>query len=433
MAELAVVPITDLTLGVALPVPIYDANQTNLLLLNQGIKITTGFIDRLKARGITHIAIDASKVSSLGGASGPSPSEATRTKIRREPLTPEQKRNIPVIDRLKRVDSAAYTKEAVHEIKQMTARHCQILSQVYVSAQTNDSIAEHPVRTITEESIDRILADIDVFVRMAIDTVQSEETFAHCMRVSHLAMSVATLMGLKEDDIVNLGIGCLLSRVRLSDDTHMMVHQDEALTNGALLEFKRNLRDNMYYLAPQKSLNIVSRQVATQVFERWDGSGFPHGKTGIQISNLARIAMVVDCYITLNSPRTLAQTEMTPYQTVERILNLTREGRFDPQTIPALLNTICLYPLGSLVELSNGVYGQVVRTTQGNYDRPIVKAICRLDGSHAIDPVHNLANQSHIKVVRALKNDETANVQATHADIMSLLGDDQSEDATPVD
>jgi len=422
MAELAIIPITNLKPGIALSVPIYDGNQNSLLLLNQGIRITQAFIDRLKSRGISHVAIDSSKIHAFNVEAGSTKSTlASKSSPRLDSAVSELHKHRPHLERLVRHEYADYDQAQLDQVRQMRAKHSKELNSVYETSRKAETILEQPIRSIAEESMEQLLADIDMFVRLALEVTSDEAMVDHSLRVSQLAMSVATLMGLKFDDVANLGIGCLVSRLRLSDESHIHLHRDEVLSNGGLLNFKKELRENMYFLAPQKNLHIVARQVATQIFEHWDGSGHPHGRTGVQISNLARIAMVVDCYITFNSPRFLETSGQTPYQVVEQILTMTRAGKFDPQVIPALLNTVCLYPLGSFVELNNQTYGQVIRVTPGNYDRPVVKTLCRVDGGRAEEPQYNLLTQSHIKVVRALNKVEAQKVTATSAEnILSL-------------
>ncbi len=413
MAELAIIPISSLKPGIALSVPIYDATQTNLLLLNQGIRITQAFIDRLRSRGISYVAIDSSKLGQLSvDASAARVAGSNKVSSRFDIANSEVRKNKPHLERLVRHEHAAYDGQQVQNVREMRARHSQALDDVYERTSRHDTIPEQPMRAITEEAMEQLLNDMDLFVRMAMEVERNEAIVDHCLRVAQLSMSVATLMGLKFEDIANLGIGCLVSRIRLTENAHQKVHRDEELTNGGLLDFKKELRDNMYFIAPQKNLHIVARQVASQMFERWDGSGYPHGRTGVQISNLARLAMVVDCYLTLNSPDELDKSGLTPYQVIEKILKLTRSGQFDPQSIPPLLNTVCLYPLGSFVELNNQTYGQVIRVTPGNYDRPIVKAVCRIDGRHAEVPEHNLLKQTHIKVVKALNAKEIDEVRS---------------------
>jgi putative two-component system response regulator len=47
----------------------------------------------------------------------------------------------------------------------------------------------------------------------------------------------------------------------------------------------------------------VARQVALNHHERWDGSGYPHGRAGEEIPLAARIVSVADVYDALTSAR----------------------------------------------------------------------------------------------------------------------------------
>src|SRR5208283_5410057 len=90
----------------------------------------------------------------------------------------------------------------------------------------------------------------------------------------------------------------------------------------------------------------AARMTAYQVHERCDGSGYPRGRTGGQITELSRVAAVADAFVALVSPRPY-RPSMIPYYAMETMLKLVRRGLFDHRFVRALLETVSLFPLGS--------------------------------------------------------------------------------------
>ena len=116
----------------------------------------------------------------------------------------------------------------------------------------------------------------------------------------------------------------------------------------------------------------AARMVAYQMHERCNGSGYPRGRTGGHIHDLAKISAVADVFIALASPRP-HRHGMRPYHAMVKLLHDVREGLFDGTVVRALLQTVSLFPLGSYVALSDGRTGKVIRSNGEQYTRPVVE------------------------------------------------------------
>ena len=91
-----------------------------------------------------------------------------------------------------------------------------------------------------------------------------------------------------------------------------------------------------------------------------------------RIHLFARIGAVADTYLAMISPRN-GRTGLAPYDAVEKLLYATRIGLFDPTVVRALLHAASLFPVGSMVTLSDGRTGRVSRSNRDRYDRPVVE------------------------------------------------------------
>ena len=91
--------------------------------------------------------------------------------------------------------------------------------------------------------------------------------------------------------------------------------------------------------------------------EKFDGSGYPRGLAGTQISLLSRIAAVCDVYDAVSSTRPY-KPAWSPAEAIRRMAEW--KGHFDPQVFQAFVKTLGIYPIGSLVRLSNEQLAVVV-------------------------------------------------------------------------
>jgi HD-GYP domain-containing protein (c-di-GMP phosphodiesterase class II) len=112
--------------------------------------------------------------------------------------------------------------------------------------------------------------------------------------------------------------------------------------------------------------------------ERWDGSGYPGGRSGEGIHQMARIAAIADVYDAITSERPYAPARPA-HIGVRAILD--GAGRlFDPEVTAVFAQLVAPYPPGVEIELSDGRRGIVVSVPEGALDRPVVRI---LDGPGA--------------------------------------------------
>ena len=107
--------------------------------------------------------------------------------------------------------------------------------------------------------------------------------------------------------------------------------------------------------------------------ERWDGSGYPDGKEGTAIHEMARIAAVADVYDALTSERVFAAAQ--PAHVGVRSILDGSGTLFDPAIVEAFSQLVAPFPPGVEIELDDGRRGIVVSVPAEALDRPVVRVI----------------------------------------------------------
>ncbi len=235
------------------------------------------------------------------------------------------------------------------------------------------------LKSLSVDSCEMMLEDLDLYVKLAIDRRDDSEAYGHSLRTSQLAMAIAAVLGKSCENISDLGVGCLIARAGQTEYAKQLTQSERPLTENEWLEIQKTPNRTFDLMEKCPDVPVGARQVAYQMFERWDGSGYPRGRSGTQIHPLSRIAAVADVYVALTSGRA-HRPPFSPYQAIEIILADTRKGLYDPQTVRGLLQTVCLYPVGSRVRLNDNSEATVLRTKPQSYDRPIVQITHDPDG-----------------------------------------------------
>jgi HD-GYP domain-containing protein (c-di-GMP phosphodiesterase class II) len=107
--------------------------------------------------------------------------------------------------------------------------------------------------------------------------------------------------------------------------------------------------------------------------ERWDGTGYPDGKAGLDIHELARIAAVADVYDAVTSERPYARAK--PAHVGVRVIRTGAGDHFDPEIVKAFSKIVAPFPPGDSIELSDGRGGVVASVPERQIDRPVVRVL----------------------------------------------------------
>lgn len=167
--------------------------------------------------------------------------------------------------------------------------------------------------------------------------LRDKETQGHSQRVTDLTMQLAKVVGISDDELVQVRRGALLH-----DIGKMAISDQILLKPGKLTEDEQALMRKHPVYAYQMLFNIAYLRPALDIpychHERWDGTGYPRGLKGEEIPLAARIFAVVDVWdaVTSDRPYRLAWPKE---QAIEHIR--AQSGRhFDPQIVELFLELV---------------------------------------------------------------------------------------------
>ena len=291
----------------------------------------------------------------------------------------------------------------------------------------------------------QIVADLSKMKQLSIDIFDlrsfDDYTYHHSVNVAVYAVAVAMYMGLPEEELVQMsqaGICHDLGKQRIDID---IINKPDKLTDEEYAEIKKHpqysyniIKDNIELAAPVKQAVICHH-------ENENGSGYPFGKEGSEVSLLTKILHAVDVYDALITRRRYKEP-CAPVEAFEYLIG--GEGiLFNEEVVEAMRKVIPAYPLGTEVKLSTGEKALVVAHTDDPL-RPIVrlfhdKCIINLnkDINADIEIVsEHFASTDNTGAVERLNEDRQA-VKAKPLDIMlvddSLLSLQQTEGALSED
>ena len=191
--------------------------------------------------------------------------------------------------------------------------------------------------------------------------IRVREHDSHSYRQSMAAAVWALLcgrhLGLEDGLLKQLGMGAMLAHVGKAELPQDLLRREHRLEPDELVMFRTYVNRGVEKLADSKASKAVI-SIVQYHRERHNGSGFPQGVKGDRIPMLAKIVGLVDYYQSLIEPRE-GDVPMTPAQAVAHLYEL-RNIEFQSDLVERFIQSIGVYPTGTLVELSDGCRGVVV-------------------------------------------------------------------------
>lgn len=222
-------------------------------------------------------------------------------------------------------------------------------------------------------------------------------TFAHCVDVCTLSIAAGVLLNYDRKMLLNLGTGSLLHDIGKIKVPNCILNKPDKLTPEEFGEMKKHPRYGFQMAKQIYDITALSKEIILNHHEKYNGSGYPRGLKGNQISDMAAICSVADAYNAMTTDR-IYRKALPPHEAYEMIM-AAGDIMFKNEIAMTFLKLIKPYPVGSAVTLSNGMKGIVIDLKEGLIFRPVIKII---ETNEIID----LKNHHNLVITGLLSNQE---------------------------
>jgi len=276
---------------------------------------------------------------------------------------------------------------------------------------------------LTERFVDQIARDPAQALLLTTVKSHDEYTYHHMINVCVLSLALGQAVGLPRSMVIDLGVGALLH-----DVGKVKVPKDVLQSDGPLDEEQWRLIQQHpvdgagLIMTTSRDLLHPAATIVLEHHAAYDASGYPTLRGRRQPTLPSRLVQVVDCFDAVTTTR--------PYRKAEErrqalaILQAGAGRGFDPRVVRAFVRMMGLFPIGSIVELSDGAFGVVVRNHDRLLARPVVRLVLDPTGA-PLEPVEvDLAEEAAAgpaarSVKRSLAPEEIG------IDMLSLLATDR--------
>lgn len=323
------------------------------VLLSAGVELTPVYIDRLHELGVMALYVKDENLNDL--------------------------EVLDVVSEKTRVEAIQITKQAIKNLK--------------LDANYNISKILNAVNCI----IDELIRNRHILINLVDIRAKSEYLFGHCVNVTVLSVLIGIALEYNQLKLRELAAGAILHDVGKALVDESIINKETALTTQEKEEMKKHTGIGFEALRRISGYSLLSAHVALQHHEAFDGSGYPRGLMGEEISEFARIVSVANVYDKMTTDIT-GHKRLPPFRAIE-LIRAGNGTKFDPEIVDHLTQIIAVFPVGCEVWLNTGEKAVVISTHKASPTRPTVRVIEDAMGEKVEAREVNLDEMSEINII----------------------------------
>jgi len=257
--------------------------------------------------------------------------------------------------------------QAAHEKAQVAVQ------EVIADIQKNRSLQLEKVNDAVNWMVESVVRNPDGLIWLTRLKTVDTYTYDHGLNTAIYLIAFGRHLGLPQDQLQMIGtVGMMqdVGKIRLPRE---------------LLEKRENYTASEYKVAQshvQHSIDIIKTSqdasgalinIVAQHHERYDGSGYPNGLEGDQITMLGGMAGLIDTYTAMVSVRPHKEP-LSVQAALQQLYNL-RDHSFKADLVEEFIQCIGVFPVGSLVELNTAEVAVVVAQNRTRRLKPRVMLV----------------------------------------------------------
>ena len=261
------------------------------------------------------------------------------------------------------------------------------IGQILSDARNNFQINVTSILKVIPAMIDSIRTGEELFI-LAIQRKRYATWLAsHMVNVAVISVKLGLGLKLSDTELHKLALSGFLHDIGMLKIPNRIIFKHGKLTEDEFEIVKRHPEYGLQYVSHLKDTMPYLINAIYQEHERYDGSGYPKGLRGDEISLFARIIGLADTFEALVHGRAYRDGFITQ-KAIQTIIQY-RGKSFDPKVLKAMLNTISIFPVGSYVQLNTGEIAKVVSVNKQRPVRPIVEVVKDSNGN-VINPPYRI-------------------------------------------
>ena len=231
-----------------------------------------------------------------------------------------------------------YSSDVITYYEKFVQRAANIRDRVRSNQEINPSPILSDLHHILNENLEEKIYRYAVIARGDYD-----QMVVHDVEVTFISLMVGRGMNYNLRTLLRLGLAAFLENVGMYKIPEDVLQKRGKLGDKEMAMVREHPKNSYEILVRMGEGYQWLAEVAFQVHERSDGSGYPHGLGGAEIEELSSIISVIDVYVAMMHDRPYRK-RFRQEDAVKFIIE-EGEGLFPPKIRKAFLDQIHLFPV----------------------------------------------------------------------------------------
>ena len=271
----------------------------------------------------------------------------------------------------------------LQQAQQIINQACDVLKDMLHDVRLGHPVDLPASGLLVEEMTQSIQRNPHALISLARLKTADNYSYMHSIAVCALMIGLARRMGLDEHQSHQAGMAGLMHDIGKTQIPLDVLNKPGSLDAQEWDVMKSHPRRGYEILQPQ-GLDEAITDACLHHHEKVDGSGYPDGLKLDEIGLLARMAAVCDIYDAVTSDRPYKKA-WPPAIALQRMAQWAPQ-HFDKAIFEQFVQTIGIYPLGSLVRLQSQHLAVVTDVSQSRLLTPQVRRFYCLQQKRRITP-----------------------------------------------
>ncbi|MDP3083743.1 MAG: HD-GYP domain-containing protein [Rubrivivax sp.] len=282
--------------------------------------------------------------------------------------------------------AAPVSRDLAGELKEAAAvcnKGRQAVISMFNEARMGRAIDTESCLPLVEDITASVMRNPGALVSLARLKTQDDYTDMHSVAVCALMVALARQLGHGADQCRAAGLAGLMHDLGKVMMPVEILNKPGKLTEQEFAIMRSHPVRGHELLAEAKGSSPELLDVCLHHHERVDGTGYPDRLAGDDISLVARMGAVCDVYDAITSNRPY-KAGWDPAESIARMASWA--GHFDKPVFAAFVQSLGIYPIGSLVRLASDKLAVVVEQNPQALVAPVVKVFFSISRQLHVQP-----------------------------------------------